>query len=230
MNGHKTKTNKNTWFHLSTLEYVQLKAQRHLTGSLCGSELPFKIPFLQSSVPNVCHSSSTFIPHGMHEPLHPEDIWPSDLCSQDDGSPPSNPDFPWNTIYFLYTEILAQNTPPHPDKIPPHTRHRKEWSPVLVRFLREWLHHTPGIVPPAPSRRTACCTHSSHCTLSCFKYSNFFSFFHTVQLVGTYLPDQRLNPDPQQWECGGLTTGPPGNSHSPQTSNLSNVSYFYPYI
>lgn len=90
---------------------------------------------------------------------------------------------------------------------PQHTCHRKEWSLVLVWFLREWLHHTPGIVPSAPSRRTACYTHSSHCTLSCFKYSNFFSFGHTEQLVGSYLPDQRLNPDPQQWECRVLTTG-----------------------
>lgn len=98
------------------------------------------------------------------------------------------------TLTFLETPSISSTlrswhrTPPVTQtRSHPHTCHGKEWSPVLVWFLEEWLHHTPGIVPSAPSRRTACYTHSSHCTLSCFKYSNYISFGHTAQLVGSYL-------------------------------------------
>ena len=101
---------------------------------------------------------------------------------------------------------------------PTHTRHRKEWSPVLVRFLREWLHHTPGIVPSAPSRRTACYTHSSHCTLSCFKYSNFFSFFPHCATCGNLLAWPEIEPRPSAvrvWRPNHWTT-----REFPQSSNF----------
>ena len=38
----------------------------------------------------------------------------------------------------------------------------------------------------------------------------FFCFSYTSQHVGSYFPDQGLNPCPLQWKCKVLTTGPPG--------------------
>ena len=43
----------------------------------------------------------------------------------------------------------------------------------------------------------------------------FFSFGHTIQLVESLFPNQRLNPGPWQWKQQVLTTGPPGNSLLP---------------
>ena len=44
----------------------------------------------------------------------------------------------------------------------------------------------------------------------------FFFFFPgcSAWFVGTWLPEQGLNPGPQQWKQWVLTTGLPGNSHS----------------
>ena len=47
-----------------------------------------------------------------------------------------------------------------------------------------------------------------------------YNFGHATQLVGFYFPTQGLNPGPQQWECGVLTTGPPGNSPIVQLLNV----------
>ena len=47
-----------------------------------------------------------------------------------------------------------------------------------------------------------------------FFFFNYYYFFgHAAQLVGSWFPDQGLNPHTRQWKCGVLTTGPPGNSH-----------------
>ena len=45
---------------------------------------------------------------------------------------------------------------------------------------------------------------------------NFLFFFGcTVWHVGSYFPDQGLNPRPLHWKHGVLTTGPPGKSQTP---------------
>ena len=51
---------------------------------------------------------------------------------------------------------------------------------------------------------------------------NFF-FGHASQRVGWWFPDQELNPDPQQWEWGILTTGLPG--HSLDCNSFDDNSY-----
>ena len=45
----------------------------------------------------------------------------------------------------------------------------------------------------------------------CFQASFVFFFFFccTTQLVGSWFPNQGLNPCPQQWKCGVITTGLP---------------------
>ena len=53
--------------------------------------------------------------------------------------------------------------------------------------------------------------------VSLFSFSHSLSFFFFFlfllhwQLVGSQLPDQGLNPHPQQWKRRVLTTGSPGN-------------------
>ena len=49
------------------------------------------------------------------------------------------------------------------------------------------------------------------------KFSSCYFFFFpgcSAWFVGTWLPEQGLNPGPQQWKQWVLTTGLPGNSHS----------------
>ena len=49
--------------------------------------------------------------------------------------------------------------------------------------------------------------------LFCFWFYLFiFGFGYTVQLAGSWFPDQGLNPGPWQWKSQILATGPPGNS------------------
>ena len=50
-----------------------------------------------------------------------------------------------------------------------------------------------------------------------------FFFGHASQRVGWWFPDQELNPDPQQWEWGILTTGLPG--HSLDCNSFDDNSY-----
>ena len=45
-----------------------------------------------------------------------------------------------------------------------------------------------------------------------FIYLFIFGFGYTVQLAGSWFPDQGLNPGPWQWKSQILATGPPGNS------------------
>ena len=45
-----------------------------------------------------------------------------------------------------------------------------------------------------------------------FVFVFVFFFGHAMPLVGSYFPDQGLNPGPWQWKCWLLTTGPTGNS------------------
>ena len=46
----------------------------------------------------------------------------------------------------------------------------------------------------------------------CLGEYGLFFFGHAVRLAGSWFPGQGLNPDPLQWKCGILTTGPPGKS------------------
>ena len=43
-------------------------------------------------------------------------------------------------------------------------------------------------------------------------YLFIYYFGQVAQLLGSWFPNQGLNPCPQQWKCKFLTTGLPGNS------------------
>ena len=84
---------------------------------------------------------------------------------------------------------------------------RKIWSsfqrkPVL--FMSEGSHvHTPVLCSVL------------YCELTSSLPAIFFFFPGcSAWFVGTWLPEQGLNPGPQQWKQWVLTTGLPGNSHS----------------
>ena len=48
---------------------------------------------------------------------------------------------------------------------------------------------------------------------------------HATWLTGSQFPNQELNPGAQQWKCGILTTGPPGNT--PLSSFLFQLMFFF---
>ena len=53
---------------------------------------------------------------------------------------------------------------------------------------------------------------------------------HATWLIGFQFPNQELNPGAQQWKCGILTTGPPGNTPPSLFSFLINVWFFLNFI
>ena len=59
-------------------------------------------------------------------------------------------------------------------------------------------------------------------------FIHYFSFIfgHRVHRihVGSYLPDQGLNPCPLHWKYGVLTTGPPGKSQARPCGGISDSS------
>ena len=50
---------------------------------------------------------------------------------------------------------------------------------------------------------------------------------HATWLTGSRFPNQGLNPGAQQWKCGILTTGPPGNTPLPFFPFVINVFFFF---
>ena len=83
--------------------------------------------------------------------------------------------------------------------MPPFSLH------LSLTFYRKW--NTVADSPMDPSSQSIVKLMCQHIL------SLFLSLCCAAQLVGAYLPDQRLNLGLQQWESGVLTTGLPRNSH-----------------
>ena len=58
----------------------------------------------------------------------------------------------------------------------------------------------------------------------------FFFFGHVARHVGSYFPDQGLNPRPWQWKIRVLPTGPPGNSHARPFLSIQILIQKHPFL
>ena len=58
--------------------------------------------------------------------------------------------------------------------------------------------------------------------------ADFFSLASLCGLWNLQFPDQGLNPGPRRWDCGILTTRPPGNSQLILSCHLSVCSDYIP--
>ena len=90
--------------------------------------------------------------------------------------------------------LLLSRVSPHKSQ-PPH--YQKDFSRLPI-----WLSDCQAL---SKSFRHSSLTPASHKGL-------FFFPAAPCGLVGSWFPDQGLNPGPQQWKHRVLTTGPPGNS------------------
>ena len=77
---------------------------------------------------------------------------------------------------------------------------------IISLFFIFWWHlEACGILFPWPGREW---WDGEKAALLLLVY--FLSFGGTLKLVGSYFPNQELDPGPLHWKCGVLTTGPPG--------------------